>query len=101
MDLLIKHAEGFLSVDWKTLAVIAVLCACAAYFIKDYLANPPFIVFVYPILVFFSVLVHYLILQAETYQPKKLDQWLMWTVIATIGGNLIGTLLVAGLANLR
>lgn len=101
MDILIKHAEGLLSVDWRTLAVIAVLCGFAAYFIKDYLANPPMVIFVYPVLVFFSVLTHYLIVLAETYQTKKLDQWLMWTVLASIGGTFAGTLLVALLATLR
>jgi hypothetical protein len=101
MDLLIKHAEGLLSVDWKTLTVIAVLCGFAAYFIKDYLANPPMVIFVYPVLVFCSVLAHYLIILAETYQTKKLDQWLMWTVLASICGTIVGTLLVASLASLR
>jgi hypothetical protein len=101
MDILIKHVEGLLSVDWRTLAVIAVLCGFAAYFIKDYLANPPMVIFVYPVLVFFSVLAHYMILQAEIYQPKKLDQWLMWTVLASIGGTFVGIVLVATLATMR
>ncbi len=101
MDLLIKHAEGLLSVDWKTVALIAVLCGFAAYFIKDYMAHPTMVIFVYPVLVFFSVLAHYLLIQAEIYQTKKLDQWLMWTVLATICGTFVGTLVVASLASLR
>ena len=101
MDLLIRHAEGLLSVDWKTIALIAVLCGFAAYFIKDYMANPPMVIFVYPVLVFFSILAHYFIILAETYPTKKLDQWLMWTVLATICGTFVGTLLVASLASLR
>jgi hypothetical protein len=37
----------------------------------------------------------------EIYPPKKLDQWLMWTILATICGTIVGTVLVAGLAMLR
>ena len=40
MSFLIKHIDNILTMDWQTLAVLAVLCAFAAYFIKEYLANP-------------------------------------------------------------
>ena len=57
--------------DWQTLAVIAVLCAIAAYFIKEYLANPPMIIFVYPVLVFFSLLAQYLFIVTEQFRPRS------------------------------
>ena len=66
------------------------LCAIAAYFIKDYLANPPMVIFVYPVLLLFSVLAQYFFMHGEFYSPKKLDQWLMWTILASIAGNVIG-----------
>ena len=70
---------------------LAVICAAAAFFIKDYLANPLLVIFVYPILLFFSILVQYFFNQLELYSPKKLDQWLMWTIMASICGTFIGT----------
>ena len=33
--------------------------------------------------------------------PKKLDQWLTWTILAAICGTAVGTALVAGLAAMR
>jgi|GEM_PF-5596310 len=101
MEFLVKHAEGILAVDWMTLLVIAALCGLACYFIKDYMANPPMIVFVYPVLVFFSVVANYAITLQQTYNPKKLDEWLMWTIMAAIAGTMVGTCLVAALAGLR
>jgi hypothetical protein len=101
MSFLTKHIDGLLMMDWQTLTVLAVLCALAAFFIKDYMANPLLVIFVYPILLFFSVLVQYLFTQAGLYPPKKLDQWLMWTIIASICGTIIGTVVVAGLAAYR
>lgn len=101
MSFLVRHFNEILGMDWQTLAVIAVLCAFAAYFIKDYLASPPLVIFIYPLLVLFSVLVQYLFTQVELFPPKKLDQWLMWTIIASICGTIIGTCVVAGMVTLR
>ena len=77
------------------------LCGLASYFLKEYLANPPLIIFVYPVLVLFSILVQYSFAQAELYAPRKLDQWLMWTILASICGTFIGIVVVALLAIMR
>ena len=101
MYVLLRHIENIIATDWPTIAVICVLCALAAYFLKEYLANPPMIVFVYPVLVVLSLLAQYLFTIADLYAPKKLDQWLMWTILATICGTIIGTGLVGALVALR
>jgi len=101
MSFVARHLDDLLATDWQTVAVIAVFCAFAAYFIKDYLAIPPLVIFIYPVLVLFSVLVEHIFIYAELFQPKRLDQWLMWTIIASICGTMVGTCLVAGLATLR
>ena len=48
------------------------------------------IIFVYPLLVLFSLLAQYLFIVMETFPPKKLDQWLMWTIMSTIIGTIVG-----------
>ncbi len=97
----VKEIENLISMDWQTVTVLAVLCAFAAYFIRDYLAYPPMIVFVYPLLVLFSVLAQHAFLYLETYPPKKLDSWLMWTIISAIIGNFVAMGVVACLGRLR
>jgi hypothetical protein len=97
----VKEIENLISMDWQTLAVLAVLCGIAAYFIRDFLAIPPMIVFVYPLLLLFSVLAQHGFIALEMYPPKKLDAWLMWTVISAIVGNFAGMCLVACLVRLR
>src|SRR5438552_14510094 len=101
MGFLIKHIDNLFLMDWQTLAVLAALYAFASYFIKDYLAIPQMIVFVYPVLVLFAILIQYIFTQAELYPPKKLDEWLMWTILASICGTIIGTVLVAVFGTLR
>ena len=37
----------------------------------------------------------------EQFNPKKIDQWLMWTILASISGTVIGIVAVTLLAALR
>jgi fucose 4-O-acetylase-like acetyltransferase len=101
MSFISRHIDNLWQMDWQTIAALAVICAVAAFFIKDCLAHPPFILFVYPFLLVFSILAQYFFLQAELFTPKKLDQWLMWTLLASTCGTLIGTGLLAAVAALR
>lgn len=101
MSKVISHLESIVSPDWATLAVVAVLCAIAAYVLKEYLAHPPMIVFVYPIMIFFSLAGYYLFSASEQFNPRKIDQWLMWTILASICGTVIGIVAVTLLATLR
>jgi hypothetical protein len=100
MDELFKHLGNIYAMDRPTLAVIAALCLIAAYTLKGYMANPVLVVFAYPVLIFLSVLVQYIFILGEVYVPRKLDQWLMWTIMASICGNIAGIAIVAGLGRL-
>ena len=101
MTALFEAFDTIVSTDWQTLAVIAVLCAIASLFLKEFLAIPIFIIFVYPVLVFLSVLTHHAFMYMELYPSNKLDQWLMWTILAAITGTISGTALVAGISAFR
>lgn len=101
MDEVFKHIGNIYAMDRATLAVICALCAIAAFALKDYMANPIMVIFVYPVLFLFSVLIQYLFILGELYPPKKIDQWLMWTIMASICGNIMGIALVAWVGRFR
>lgn len=101
MDEVIKHLGNIYAMDRPTLAVLCVLCVVAAYVIRDYMANPTMVIFVYPVLFLVSVVIQYSFILGEFYQPKKLDQWLMWTIMAAIVGNIIAITLVAWFGRFR
>jgi len=101
MDEVIKHLSNIYSMDRPTLGVICALCAIAALALKDYLASPIFVIFAYPVLFIPSVLVQYLFILGEFYPPRKLDQWLMWTIMASICGNIAGIAVVAWFSRAR
>lgn len=101
MDEVIKHLNNIYAMDQATLGALCALCTVSAYALKDYLAFPIMAIFALPVLFLCSVLVQYMFILGEFYVPRKLDQWLMWTIIAAICGNMIGITVVAGLGHLR
>lgn len=101
MDFFSRHVDGIMLMDWQSLVLLGAICAIAAFFIKDHLANPLLAILVYPLLLLFSVLAQYIISQSDLYSPKKFDQWLMWSILASIAGNVIGMGIVAGIVTLR
>jgi fucose 4-O-acetylase-like acetyltransferase len=101
MSFFSRHIDNLLQMDWQTIAALALICAVAAFFIKDCLADPPVVLIVYPFLLIFSILAQYFFLQAELFTPKKLDQWLTLTLLASTCGTLSGTALLAAVALVR
>ncbi len=100
-DGLLQTGGWLLQMDWQTIAALALICGVAAFFIKDCLAHPPFVMFIYPCLLIFSILTQYFFLHAGLFTPKKLDQWLTWTLLASTCGTLVGTGLLAAVAIVR
>jgi hypothetical protein len=101
MNALIAHFESILAIDWTTIAVIASLCGIAAYVVKEFLAIPPMIIFVFPIMVFCGMEAYHWFLAMEQFSPKKIDQWLMWTILAASTGTVVGIGCVTVLAAVR
>lgn len=100
MDDIVKHLYNIIEMDRATLAVIAALCAMSAFALKEYMANPVLVIFVYPVLFLSSTLIQYGIILLELYPPRKLDQWLMWTIMASICGNILAIAFVAWMGRL-
>src|SRR5262249_32519341 len=73
-----SFSAGTLTISCRWMAPI---CAVAAFFIKDCLAHPPFVVFIHPFLLIFSILAQSFFRQAQLFTPKKLDQWLTRTLL--------------------
>ena len=96
-----RYVESIYLIDRPTIIVILVFCGLAGYALKDYLSSPPMLILVFPVLVFFSFLAQAAFIALDTFPPKKLDQWLMWTIMAAIVGNIAGIGLVACVVRLR
>jgi hypothetical protein len=52
-------------------------------------------------MIFFAMAGYYVFLATEQFNPKKIDQWLMWTILASISGTVSGAIAVGLLATLR
>jgi hypothetical protein len=100
MNELITHIDNICATEWPTLAIILLFCAATAFALKEYVA-PALAILALPMLFLASVLIHYSFMLGQFYIPSKLDQWLMWTVLASICGNMIGITVIAAIGRLR
>ncbi|MBX9588997.1 MAG: hypothetical protein K2X43_06820 [Hyphomonadaceae bacterium] len=101
MDEIIKHLGNIYAIDRPTLGLIAALSAVSAFVLRDYMANAVFAIFSFPVLFTCSVLVQYIFILGDVYVFGRMDQWAMWTIIASIVGNIAGIALVAWFGRLR
>ena len=70
------------------------VCACRLLHHR-YLAHPPLIIFVYPVIVACSF-AHFVFNLFEVYPNNRLDQWPMGTIMAAICGTIAGIGLITG-----
>jgi hypothetical protein len=100
MEELIRHLTNIVQVDSVTSTLIILICCAAVFFIKDNLANPAMIVFIFPIIWFLSLFFYYIFVLFELVPSNKPDQWLMWVLMAGSVGVSVGIAIVAVIARL-
>ena len=89
MDKLISHLDKYSEPGLGDIGSCRRCCArLPPMFVKEYLANPPMIIFVFPVMIFCGLAAYYLFVATEQFNPKKIDQWLMWTILASICGTI-------------
>ncbi len=98
METLIKHMTNIVEVDGSTFLVILMICCAAMWFIREGLANPAMIVFIFPFVFLLSLTFYYVFAQFELFASNKMEQWLMWAIMAGSLGVSIGIGSVALLA---
>ena len=101
MEELLKHLGNICMIDRVTLAVLAGLCIGSALALREYFVYPILAFLSLPILFSISVIIQYLFITQELYIPRRLDQWLLWTVLASMCGNMIGLAIVACIGRLK
>ena len=90
MSFLAQLIDNPLQTGRPTLAALARGCAVAAFCIRDRLRHPPCIV-CYPVNWSSRSSLGVIFLQAQLFHGKKLDRWLLRTLIACIWGILAGS----------
>ncbi len=96
METLLKHLMAITEVSTGTMTVICAMAGIGMYFIRNHLVMPALIVVLGPIVVGISLVANYALVQLETFDMGRFDQWLIATISsATIG--IIFTLILAAL----
>ena len=99
MEMLLKHLTNIVEVDEATMLIIIMICGLAVWLIRENLANPIMIIFIFPLIWFLSLLFYYIFANQELFMSNRIDQWLMWVLMAGSLGVSIGIALVAACAH--
>jgi hypothetical protein len=95
-----KHFMNIFEIAGSTLFILGLISGIAVWKIRDYLANTGLLVLIFPLVLFLSMTVQYVFTVHEFYAPKKMAEWLMWTIGAGTIGTTVGIAIVVMLSRL-
>lgn len=95
MTTLTKHLVAMFEVDGGTLAIIVAIACVAVFMMRNHLANILTVILIFPLMLLLSIVAHYIVLVSGLYDPKKLADWLIWTITSATVGTMAGLAIVA------
>jgi hypothetical protein len=97
----LDQIRDFYVLDKTTVSVVLIFCGWAAYTIRDKLTNPASLIILYPIFVFIGLSIYALAANFNWFSPKRMVEWLTYTVLSASIGAIVGILLVAVLRSVQ
>ena len=95
MTFLNKMMDDIMLIDSSTLGLIGCVAAIACIIIRNHLTQPIMAILIFPVMFGISVLTYYVFHLNELFMADKYDQWLLWTMLASTVGTVIGISLCA------
>lgn len=101
MEQFIDELRAFYALDSTTVIVVVLFGGWAAYMIRDKLTNPASVVILYPIFVVVGLTTYAVAANLHWFSPKRMVEWLTFTVLSASIGAIMGILLVAILRSVQ
>jgi hypothetical protein len=90
MEWFVMHLEGIADLGTSTFVALALICSVAIYFMRDYLANILTVLLILPVMFGVAVLCTYVCLFYGFFDPKKMADWIVSTIMSGAVGALSG-----------
>jgi hypothetical protein len=79
-----------MEIDRSTYLLIAFFCGWAAYFVRARLLNAATLTFLYPLFCLLAFAFYAAFVSLELFSPKRIADWIMYSVFAAAGGCTLG-----------
>jgi hypothetical protein len=86
MAMVMTHLAGMFDVTGGTLFLFCLICGAAVWLIRNSLANVLTTLLLFPTILFLALLVNYICVSNALFDPKKMADWLIWTIMAATAG---------------
>jgi predicted membrane-bound spermidine synthase len=95
MENLIDQLRSFYTLDSSTVIVVVLFCGWAAYMIRNNLTNPASLALIFPLFLFIAFTTYAVAASHALFSPKRMVEWLTYTVFSASIGAIMGISLVA------
>jgi uncharacterized membrane protein YeaQ/YmgE (transglycosylase-associated protein family) len=95
MDDLIDQVRAFYALDTSTVIIVVLFCGWAAYAIRNKLTNPASIAILFPVFLGIAFTTYALAANLALFSPKRMIEWLTYSVFSASIGAIIGIMCVA------
>jgi hypothetical protein len=92
------HLTAMFDVSGGTWFLFCLISGIAVWLIRNSLASSITVIFIFPTVLFLALLVNHICLFNGLFDPKKMADWLIWTIMAATAGTLGGIGLAAAIA---
>jgi hypothetical protein len=95
METISAHLGAMVDVGTSTLVLFGLICGSAVWLMRNHLANILTVVLIFPLVFGLSLLVNYLSLSYGMFDPKKMADWMIGTILAATIGTMFGLGIIA------
>jgi hypothetical protein len=100
MTTISDHIAAIFDVTSGTMMLFCFISSVAVWLIRNSLSSSLAMVMIFPLVLGLSLIANYSCLSLGLYDPKKMADWLIWTIFSATAGALVGIGSIAAMAQL-
>ena len=81
--------------DSSTWVLFTLICGSAVWLMRNHLANILTVILIFPLVMALSIAINYVAATNGLFDPKKMSDWMIWTIIAATAGTMFGLAIIA------
>lgn len=95
MTSLSTHFAAMFDIDSSSWVLFTLICGSAVWLMRNHLANILTVILIFPLVMFLSLAINHLCMTNGLFDPKKMSDWMIWTIMCATAGTMFGLAIIA------
>lgn len=95
MTNLSAHLAAIIDIDSSTWVLFTLICGSSVWLMRNHLANILTVILIFPLVMFLSLAINYASATHGLFDPKKMSDWMIWTIMSATAGTMVGLAIIA------